>query len=140
MNKKKGKLKTGTHLKTYNFKLYTNSDLDMFDKFQRLVVHEGLTVTEGFMGLVKEYVERNYPRPEEAKLVTELELRDYCKSRGINAGRSNLKKYRDMNLIVEGVMWWTNTDGNVIYSLDPVFKYLKERNKKPFSRLKPEEE
>jgi hypothetical protein len=133
MNKKEGKLKTGTHLKTYNFKLYNQQDLDNFVLFQKLVVFHEMTVPEALIKLCKEFVDSRWPK--NITLSSEAELREYCRAHGISAGRSNLKKYRDMNLLEKGKDWWTNDDGNIIYALEPTFEFLKKRNEEPFSRL-----
>jgi len=108
--------------KTFNLKMFTDPEVQLFTKFQRIAIYHQETPREVLLEMVRTYVQSHRVKP---RLAFEGEVIAAAHKKGLKTNKALLIKYRtDGNL--DG-MWRANDDGRIVYELDPVLKFLQNR-------------
>lgn len=108
--------------RTFNLKMFTSKEEELFTKFQKVAIFNGHTPREVLLSLVDDYLRSSSPS---IRLATETEVLEEAQRQGLKTNKALLIKHRTQGNL-EG-WWYTNDDGRVVYHLTPVIKFLKSR-------------
>jgi hypothetical protein len=110
-------------IKTYNLKMLTPKEVQIFSDFKKLTTYKGLATREALLQLVAGFIEIQKVKP---KLLTETEMLTLAKAKGLGTTKAILIKHR-----VKGNLdgfWHSDSDGRIVYEMAPVLKFLKGRS------------
>lgn len=131
----------------FHWYFYTKIAVDIFHKFRKLAIFNGVTITELLEQVVYEYVGKKYDAQiGDLDIISEEELIKECHNLGFKTTRRSLNIYRAKNVLVyedhrgKLVKFWYTDGFSVCYDKQRALGFIKSRKNNPMSRLdKPKE-
>lgn len=126
---------TQKKLRSFHWKFFEKAQIAQLEEFQQKALLEnnngtsGRTVYDVLQDLIADYNKRH---PVRFTMMGETELLKRIHAEGFTATRQTLKKFRDMDVLVDkdnNRIWWT--DGhNIVYNYEAVVKFLSKRGRR----------
>lgn len=110
-------------IKTYNLKLQTQKEGQLFNDFKKVTTYHGMTTRDALMKLIAGYTKEARVK---VQLATETEVLAAAKAKGLNTTKAILIKHRIRGNL-DG-FWRADADGRIVYEVKPVLAFLKKRS------------
>lgn len=122
--------------KTYSLTVNSEEEKQEIDTLVKRYVTEGKNITQAVVELARKHNARFKPK---FTLVSELELLNIAKKRGLTVGKSSIVQYRRKGVLKDekGPWYFQNSEHRVVYNLEKMLEFLERRSKRPKSRIIP---
>jgi hypothetical protein len=119
--------------KTYSIEVHDRTAIQQIDEMLKYYVADGKNIVDAMI----DYANQFNRKPKRARLVTESELLELSKQEGLTTGKSSIVQYRRKGVLKDKTGPWVfqNNEHRVVYDLDKMLTFLKERSLSPKSRL-----
>lgn len=123
-------------LKTYRLEVESQLQIEAIEFLTKSYVVKGKGIVDAVSDYAIEFYNKERLR-KEFTLVTENELIEKAKEKGLKCGKSSVVQYRRKGVLKDetGPWFFQNQQHKVVYKLEPMLAFLEKRSKSPKSRI-----
>jgi hypothetical protein len=126
-------------MKTYAITVETELEKNAMEFLKKKSIAKGLGIRDALVNFAISFYEKeNNNSKSKEILVTEVELLNIAREKGLSVAKSSVVQYRNKGILRDknGPWFFQNERRNLVYDLDKMLLFLELRAKAPKSRIK----